>query len=395
MTSACGSGASQVSNPNAAVEQALAQARASLGGHAPTLGLLFCSPKLDLNAVLEAAAAQQPGAQFIGCTTAGEFTERGRTDGGLSAFLLAHDDALFDVRVAAGIAEDVAASADTLAQGYARIADEAVRRGASASTTLTLVDGLCAAGERLTNELRRATRPFQQVIGGAAGDDAAFAQTLVGRPGEVLRGGAVVAHVFDHSNWGVGMGHGLSPDTDRMTVTRAEGNVVYEIDDRPAFDVYLAHAARNGKTLTPQEAPGYMVQYEIGVYFFDELRFARAPLGVGADGSLTLAGDLPKGSTICLLDGERPQMLKAAREAAQEAKRGLAGADAAGVLVFDCVCRGQLLAEDFGREIDAVRDVFGDVPVSGFLTYGEIARYRGKLQGWNNATAVVLAIPRS
>ena len=204
-----------------------------------------------------------------------------------------------------------------------------------------------------------------------------------------------MAHVFDRANWGVGLGHGLSPDTERMTVTRAEGNVVYEIDDRPAFDAYVEHAARNDTALTPENAPGYMVHHEVGVYFFDELRFARAPLAVGDDGSLTLAGDLPRGSTICLLDGERAAMLEAARLAAQEAKRGVGDAEVAGVLVFDCVCRGQILGGDFDREVEAVRDVFGNVPVAGFLTYGEIARYKGKLQGWNNATAVVLAIPKT
>jgi hypothetical protein len=47
----------------------------------------------------------------------------------------------------------------------------------------------------------------------------------------------------------------------------------------------------------------------------------------------------------------------------------------------------------FGQEIDAVRSVFPDVPVAGLLTYGEIARFKGRLDGWHNATAVVTAIP--
>jgi hypothetical protein len=37
--------------------------------------------------------------------------------------------------------------------------------------------------------------------------------------------------------------------------------------------------------------------------------------------------------------------------------------------------------------------VFGDVPVAGFLTYGEIARRPVHLDGWHSATAVVAAIP--
>ena len=56
-----------------------------------------------------------------------------------------------------------------------------------------------------------------------------------------------------------------------------------------------------------------------------------------------------------------------------------AGARAAGVLLFDCVCRGLILKDGFQREIDAVREVMGEVPVAGFLTYGEIASYSGRI----------------
>ena len=52
-----------------------------------------------------------------------------------------------------------------------------------------------------------------------------------------------------------------------------------------------------------------------------------------------------------------------------------------------------ILGTQFKREIDAVRAELGSVPVLGFLTYGEIARYPGRSSGWHNATAVVLAIP--
>jgi methyl-accepting chemotaxis protein len=97
---------------------------------------------------------------------------------------------------------------------------------------------------------------------------------------------------------------------------------------------------------------------------------------------------------VSILDGEPESMVEAARSAALEAKEHLGDAEAAGVLLFDCVCRGMILKSDFHREIEAVRSVFGDVPTAGFLTYGEIARYRGRLDGWHNATAVVVAIPR-
>jgi alkylated DNA nucleotide flippase Atl1 len=53
-----------------------------------------------------------------------------------------------------------------------------------------------------------------------------------------------------------------------------------------------------------------------------------------------------------------------------------------------------ILKDGFQREIDAVRGVVGDVPVGGFLTYGEIASYSGRVESWHNTTAVAVAIPK-
>jgi len=64
----------------------------------------------------------------------------------------------------------------------------------------------------------------------------------------------------------------------------------------------------------------------------------------------------------------------AAKRAAEEARSNLWGAEAAGSLLFDCVCRGMILKEQFDRGIDAVRSVFPDTPIAGLVTYGENAR---------------------
>jgi methyl-accepting chemotaxis protein len=178
-----------------------------------------------------------------------------------------------------------------------------------------------------------------------------------------------------------------------MVVSRARASVLYEIDGRPAFDVYRDHASARGVRLTPEDAGPFLIGNELGVYLFDRLNRARAPLSVGPGGSLNLAAEIPEGASVCILDGEPDSMVAAAKDAAKEAAQRVEDGRVAGVIVFDCVCRGMILKDQFQREIDAVRGVFGDVPVAGFLTYGEIARYGGKLDGWHNTTAVVVAIP--
>jgi len=178
-----------------------------------------------------------------------------------------------------------------------------------------------------------------------------------------------------------------------MRVTKAVGNVLYQVNNAPAFEIYREHARERGLRLSPTTASPYMIANELGIHFFDRVSRARAPLSVGTDGSLTCAAAIPEGAMISILDGEPDAMVAAATGAAEEAREHLQGAEPAGVLLFDCVCRGMNLKEAFQREIDAVRQVFGDIPVAGFLTYGEIARYQGRLEGWHNTTAVVVAIP--
>ena len=376
-----------------AVAQSLTMANRALGGAPPSLGVVFASPRHDLGTALASAKRAMPATTFVGCTTAGEITEQGLTRGGLAMMLLSTAEMQLELRTATDVKADPKRAASELGRGFTEAAGKAASSGFAASSTMLLVDGLNGAGEELVGELLGATRRFQQVVGGAAGDDGAFKATHVGHAGSAASDAAVALHVFSKQPWGVGVDHGLRPTTERMQVTRAAKNVVHEIDGRPAFDVYRDHAAKRGTALTPESAGSFLIGNELGIYFFDKLHRARAPLAVGADGSLTCAGEIPQGASVCILDGEPDSMVAAAGRAAQEARKSLGGADAAAVLLFDCVCRGMILDGSFGREIEAVRAEFPGVPVAGFLTYGEIARFKGHMDGWHNTTAVVTAIP--
>jgi methyl-accepting chemotaxis protein len=351
------------------------------------------SPSHDLEQVLAIAQRLLPEAEFTGCTTAGEITERGPTHRGVAVMLMSTDD-LIEVQFSTGLDATSDTAAASLCQNFGALQASARARLLPESTTVVLVDGLCGAGEHLVTTLRQSTRSFQQIVGGAAGDNGEFQATRVGARGTAAVNAAAAVHFFGRRPWGVGVDHGLRPTTKKMVVTRAEGNVVVELDGRPAFDVYREHADANGISLTPENASTYLIGNELGVFFFDELRKARAPLSVREDGALTCAASIPEGSSVCILDGEEQSMIDAAIRAAEEAQRNLRGHEAAGILLFDCVCRGMILGDNFGREIEGVRGVFPDVPIAGFLTYGEIARYKGNLDGWHNTTAVVVAIPK-
>lgn len=376
-----------------AIEAAWDAARSRLPSN-PLWCIVFAGPDRDLSLIQSVLVEKAPGAVILGCHTAGEFTEQGLAHNAVALMLVSSDELLVAGKTATGARADPLVLAKALASNWAALSAKAAARGLGASTSVMLVDGLAGSGDRVVKEYQGATRVFQQIVGGAAGDEGRFSSTGVLGPDGATSDGAAVAQIFGRRPWGAGAAHGLAPASKRMTVTKAKGSSLIEIDGRPAFEAYQAHAATKGVTLTEANRGAFLIGNEIGVYFLDNLHHARAPVGVETDGSLKLVADITEGASICILDGEPDSMVAACREAAMQAKTSLKGHPAAGVLVFDCVCRGMILgAKGFEREIEAVRHVFPGVPVLGFLTYGEIARFGGRLDGWHNTTSVVAAIP--
>ncbi len=392
MATMVGSGASSLPSAKAAVTEAGKKALERLEGARPAYGFLFASPEVDLGAAL-VMAGELTGAQIVGASTAGHFTEDGLSHAGLAMALVA-GGVTTKLAFASGLRGSPDRVAGALTAGLADAKREANARAQRHLTTVLLTDGLAGTGEKLLGQLfEERVHVGAQFVGGAAGDEGRFAATYVGAGDQVGIDSAAAMHVFGERPWGVGIGHGLQAASKPMRVTRAEGNVVFEIGGEPAFVVYQRHAEARGVKLTPANAGPYLIANELGIHFFEKISRARAPLSVGADGSLSCAGDIPRGSMVSILEGHPDSMVRAAQAAAKDARAGLGTAEPAGVILFDCVCRGMILEHQFHREIEAIRKVFPTVPVAGFLTYGEIARSNDLREGWHNTTAVVVAIP--
>lgn len=374
-----------------AVAAAVGAARRRLEAPA-TLGFLFASPRHDL-AVAMSVAVELAGCELIGCHTAGEFTEAGAMRGGVVVLLLSSDTILAHLTSASGVHTEPAAVAKSLSVGFAELVKRAASKGLGVSTTVLLTDPLGGTAEYLVKDVLSNTRLFQQLVGAAAGDDGQFRAASVAGPTASGPNTAAAAHVFDARPWGVGVDHGLLPRTAPSTVTRAYGTVLHELDSRPAFEVYRDFAATQGVDLSPGQASQFLATHPLGIIFLDELRSLRAPMAVGPKGELRLLAELGPGARVAILGDEPGSLALGCGRAAAQARESLGGAKAAAVLVFDCVCRGMMLGRRFQQELDAVKAVFPETPIAGFLGYGQVARYRGKLDGWHNAMVVVVAIP--
>ncbi|MCA9596427.1 MAG: FIST C-terminal domain-containing protein [Myxococcales bacterium] len=360
---------------------------------APALVLVFASPVHSLAAVMESTARRFPDAICLGATTAGELTEQGDAKGALSGLAVSGD-----LRVFAGIGTGLSTSPETAVRQALSGVPETVE-GFPHRTAVMLLDPLTGRGEEATLLAATELGPNVPLVGGAAGDDLAMASTQVALGAQAASDAVVMAVLFSKQRLGIGVGHGHTPLSAPLRVTKADGNVVFEIDDRPAWEVWVeqTRAAALADGIDPEALPadavgGYLLRYEAGLATGRE-HTIRAPLSRGDDGSLSFACGIHQGAELVITRSTAEAQLRSARLAARRARESLDGAPVAGAVVFDCICRNLILQDDFSAAVRGMSEELGSVPLAGFETYGEIALGQGDLSGFHNTTTVVLAFP--
>lgn len=364
---------------------------AKLGDAMPALIMVYASTAQSLDTLAANLQEAFPDACVIGASTAGEFIETGDGKSSVSVVAIAGE-----LEADAVLCRDVASNPDL---AIASAVEALPETGSYAHRTgILLLDPLAGVSEEVTLAAGVAFGLETPLVGGAAGDDLGMNETFVTAGGEVASNAAVVAQIFSYKPLTIGVSHGHEAISEPIEVTRAEGNVVYELDGRPAWDVWAERtrgsAAKrdvNPDEVTSEELGSFLLRYEAGLKSGGGLK-VRAPLGRGEDGSLSFACGIAEGAKIVITESEPERQVESAREAARAAKEQISG-PVAGAVVFDCICRNLILGERFGDAVRGMSEVLGGVPLAGFETYGEIALEGGSMSGFHNTTTVVLAFP--
>jgi methyl-accepting chemotaxis protein len=199
-----------------------------------------------------------------------------------------------------------------------------------------------------------------------------------------------------------GVKHGHTPISPLLRITKAFENVVYEIDNKPAWEIWKEYCREGAKeslglnvdeVKSPTDIGKVLAAHELGIPAGSEYIIRWPGCSVGKDGSLNFATNISEGSRIRVMRGVEERLIRSAREAAEEAILQMGKENIAGALVFDCSIRGIILKDDFSKAIEGISDVLG-VPLIGFETYGEIGMKVGDPSGFHNTTTVVVLIPK-
>lgn len=258
-----------------------------------------------------------------------------------------------------------------------------------------LSDGLDINGSALVKGLAATAGDKATFSGGLAGDGARFSQTLVtvgGPPRSKLV--AAIGFYGDSVKLAYGSAGGWDEFGPHRRITRAEGNVLFELDDKPALDLYERYLGPEARDL-----PASGLLYPLKVW--DPERsgdsVVRTILSIDREArSMTFAGDVPQGWSSRLMRGSFDRLTQGAAEAAAHAaaSSAMAGVSPKLCLFVSCVGRRLLMGQRTEEEVEAVQNVLGGrLPIAGFYSYGEIAPQNASgVCGLHNQTVTLTLI---
>ncbi len=333
----------------------------------PVADLVLCFGSAD-----HLAGSRGPGAELrrlypkalaAACSTAGEICDGTVSDNGLTALVIRFDRAR--VRGVCAVVKSPGDSEQAGNEVGRGLLDPELRH------VLVLSDGLAINGTALTAGLRAALPPGVHATGGLAGDGARFGRTMVGLGGEIGPGRVVgIGFYGDSLQARFGSAGGWLAFGPTRRVTKAEANVLFTLDDKPALELYKRYLGERAADLP---GSGLLFPLQLLSAASEETGLVRTILAVDEERqSLTFAGDIPVGHYVRLMKAGTDAMVEGARSAAGVPGRGTARGGRAAILV-SCVGRKLILGRRVEEEVDAVLAELGEgVSAAGFYSYGEI-----------------------
>jgi nitrogen-specific signal transduction histidine kinase len=224
---------------------------------------------------------------------------------------------------------------------------------------ISFADGIDTNGEKYLNAFTEYDKDLI-VSGGLAGDNAAFSKTIIFTENEVLTTGAVVALLYnDDLIVNTQANFGWQSIGKTLKVTKAEENVVYEIDGMSPVALYAKYLGDDIMVQLPKTG----IEFPL-IMHRDGLEVARAVIGKNEDGSLVFAGNLSVGDTVKFGYGNVDAII----EGGNRVYNSIHDSPSESLFIYSCMARKALMGKNITTELKLLSTLN---PLSGFFTYGE------------------------
>jgi hypothetical protein len=404
MTTKAGVGMSRHHNPNVAGREAAEQALKKAGVSKPDFVFMFGSIGYDQRSLVRAVRETTGGAPLTGCSAEGTIDGDDADESNFSVVVTAisSEEMRWHHGIARGFEDDSRAVGKRVAKDLLPylstdtiglfVFPDGVKD--FVVPTQNLVDNFFAGLEGNLPSER-----FLPMWGGGA--NANF--NLASPPyqycdDEVITDGVSYALLSGKAQAGWAISHGCIPIGGERIVTRSKGNIIYEIDGKPAMEVfeeYLPEDALTDDRDWIHYAISLSLCFRAPSYMKDEEYVVRGMPAVSmADGSITVQTEVPEGTSIWLSSRDKEKVSNGFDRMSQQIKDQLGGEKLKLVFQFECATRGKTMFRE-QEKLQLLKrfrqSLAPDAPWVGFYTAGEI----GPVEEHNLRhlyTSVVLAL---
>ncbi len=397
MTIKAGVGMSRHHNPSIAGREAAEQALKKADISKPDFVFMFASIGYDQHSLVRTVRETTGGAPLSGCSAEGTINGGDADESGFSVVVTAisSEELHWTNGIVTGLEDDPRAVGKQVAQ------ELLPHLSAETIGLFVFPDGLTDYLEPFFVGLEEDLpgERFLPLWGGGADNNFNLDEpTYQYCDNEVVSDGVSYALLSGKAQASWAISHGLMPIGGERIVTRSEGNVIYEIDGKPAIEVlkeYLPeHALIEDHDWMPYaislalcfKAPSYMKDEEYVVRGVPAVRMA--------DGSITVQTEVKEGTSIWFSSRDKEKISTGFDRMSQQIEEQLEGEKPKLIFQFECATRGKMMfrEQEKLKILEQFRQSVGpDTPWAGFYTAGEI----GPVEEHNLRhlyTSVVLAL---
>lgn len=241
---------------------------------------------------------------------------------------------------------------------------------------LVISDGSVINGSQLANGMNKVTNNDILITGALCSDAARFEKTICSYNENPKSGEIVAIGLYgEHLEISFAINDGWTPFGPERIVTKSKDNILYELDHKPALDLYKKYLGEKSK-----ELPAAALLFPLKVKSSNEQEsIVRTILNINEkDNSMILAGDIAENSTVQLMMTNVDSIINAAEIAANKANHQREKSPELAILV-SCIGRKLVLDQRVEEEVDEVVEVVGNkTTICGLYSYGEIAPFNGE-----------------
>lgn len=368
-----GTSASTLQNSEKAAEQAAHEALSKTGVSQCDLVLLFCSIHHCKNSqkIVKKIREITGARHIVGASGYGVITETGEREGSPSLAVMTVADG--DTEMLPFLIHDL--QENNLKAGE-QLGQKIIASGISPSCMLLFPDSFSFQSYFFFEGFENAYG-YVPMIGGSASENGRHSisyQIMDDRIAFDAVSGVVLGGDLRIET---GITQSCQPFGEPVQITRADGNVIYEMDGRPAYEILLESLAKidlmNSDEIFQQVFLGLPLR-SFQTNFSKSSYLIRNIMGVNAKkGMLALAAPVEQGDFVTFTVRDPDLAKNDLTVMLEDLKHRFAPAKPFCGFYFNCCARGQSLYSKSNVDIEMIREFFPETPIIGFSTYGEIA----------------------